>query len=132
MKTILFLMLLSIGSVYGQQSLKPVEEQLRLKYSDSYLSQLEELSPNIYRFYGMELLHSYEFVDLEVGHTYPELIPFNYLTKEPKPAPVFNVKTFSLYDYKFNRPQSEDMTFRIPGSDKGVLIYSKEKFLSKL
>ena len=129
--TLLFL----VTSILGVKAQRSLDEQLNLRFDENYITQLKDVNPAQYRFYAQELLYSYEFVDLEEGITYPVLEAYDYHSKVSKEAPVFiNFKTFSLYDYKYHRHPSDDIIYKIPNatSAKGIKIYSKEKFRSKL
>jgi hypothetical protein len=131
--TVLFITVLSM-TIMAQRS---IDSQLKLRFDENYVVQLKEVSPKHYKFYVQELFYSYEFVELQAGEDYPVLVAFDYHANIAKQAPLFiNFKTFSLYDYKFNRHPTEDVIYRIPNSDnaetKGIIIYSKEKFTNKL
>ncbi len=115
---------------------RSVKTQLLLRFDEEFITKLQEVSPNVYRFYAQELLYSFEFVDLEENKNYPVLEAYDYHTKMPKEAPLFiNFKTFSLYDYKFDRHPTEDIIYKIPNSlepNKGVKVYSKKTFREKI
>jgi len=131
MKFILFI-LISISLSGFSQSNSDFEMQLKLKYSDNYISHIKSNNIDLYQFYISELKSSFEFVDLNSNLKYNELIAYDFINKQEKNAPEFTEATFSLYNYKFTRYKDKDVVYRIPGTNQGVLIYSKEKFTSKL
>ncbi len=135
MKNILFTSLFLFFALTLSAQDRSLKEQLLLRFDENFITQLKEVSPDAYRFYARELLYSYEIVDLEENKDYPMLEAYDYHTRTPKEAPLFvNFKTFSLYDYKFNRHATEDVIYKIPNSvkpNKGVKIYSKKRFNDK-
>jgi hypothetical protein len=124
-------MLLAVG-ISGAYSQSSVEEQLKLRFDENYLTQLQVKNPNLYNSYISELKCSFEFVNLKPDLKYPELLGYNYLTKENVAVTYTTVENFSLYNYKFVRYKDKDIVYKIPGSNQGILIYSKDKFESKL
>lgn len=129
LQTILFLILVSITCVAQNQD---VRDQLELKFSKSYLKQLQVENLDKYNFHIAELKFSFEFVELEPGLDYEELMPYDFINKTTKDYPIFSEEKFSLYNYKFIRYKDNDVIYKIPGSNQGVLIYSKENFNSKI
>lgn len=129
-------LLISIATLFAvvgfSQGNGDFEQQLKLKFSENYIGQLKEKNPNKYQFYIQELKSSFEFVELNPNLKYDELEPFDFHQNQPKEAPLFSVETFSLYHYKFIRYEDKDIVYKIPGSNQGILIYSKEKFNKKL
>ncbi|MBN2669632.1 MAG: hypothetical protein JXR60_10425 [Bacteroidales bacterium] len=108
------------------------DDQLRLKYSEKWINHVKTTQPKLYNSYISELKSSFEFVDLKPDQKYQELIPFNFITQQQKAAPVFSEDTFSLYNYQFVRYKDQDVVYKIPNTNRGVLIYSKNKFESML
>lgn len=121
-----------VAGIYGAYAQSSAEEQLKLRFDDNYLVQLKEKQPELYNRYLSELKCSFEFVTLENNLKYPELQGFNYRTGENAAIPFDSQENFFLYNYKFIRYKDQDVIYRIPGSNQGILIYSKEKFESKL
>jgi len=114
------------------QSTSSLEDQLKLRYSSEYIEYVKIQKTELYNFYLSELKSSYEFTKLDSKLKYKDLTPYDFINKQEKPAPEFSEETFSLYNYKFIRYKSKDIIYRIPGTNQGILIYSKDKFTSKL
>ena len=130
MKTIL-LILFSFAITAFSQTESSLDEQLKLKYSDQVIEYIKTNDTQRYNFYLSELKSSFEFVELRPDWKYISLTAYDFINKQEKPAPDFTEATFSLYNYKFIRHKSEDLTYRIPGTNEGILIYSKERFTAK-
>ena len=113
------------------QNTNSLDNQLKLKYSEKLIEYIKTNKPELYNFYLSELKSSFEFVELNPDLKYEELVAYDFINKEEKEAPEFSEATFSLYNYKFTRYKNEDIVYRIPNSNQGILIYSKERFTSK-
>jgi len=128
----LIIAFLSISLSAFSQNTNSIDEQLRLKYSDKVIEHIKANNSQRYKFYLSELKSSFEFVDLNPNLKYNDLTPYDFINKQEKLAPEFSEETFSLYNYKFIRYKDKDIVYRIPGTSQGILIYSKERFTSKL
>ncbi len=124
--------LLSITISGFSQNTNDFDSQLKLKYSDKVIEYIKANNSQLYNFYLSELKSSFEFVELDQNLKYNDLTPYDFINKQEKPAPEFSKETFSLYNYKFIRYKSKDIIYRIPRTNQGILIYSKNKFTSKL
>ena len=125
-----FLVLFSFAITAFSQTTLSIQDQLRLKYSDDIIEFLQTSKPAQYQTYVAELESSFEFVDN--ASSYPELVAYDYINKQEKEAPVFSEATFSLNNYKIDRNPEKDIIFKIPGTNKGILLYSKRRFLKSL
>ena len=123
--------LLSITISGFSQNTNDFDSQLKLKYSDKVIEYIKANNSQLYNFYLSELKSSFEFVELDQNLKYNDLTPYDFINKQEKPAPEFSKETFSLYNYKFIRYKSKDIIYRIPRTNQGILIYSKNKFTSK-
>jgi len=130
MRTLSAFFMLIASLSYAQSNLD-FDAQLRLKYSDSFIQQVKQSYPDEYNSLVSELKSSFEFVELNQNLKYPDLEPFDFLLQQVKPAPAFSPQTFSLNHYKFVRYENDDIIYRIPGTQKGVLIYSKNRYYNK-
>ncbi len=130
MRILLISLILFTLSAFSQTS-NSLDNQLRLKYSDNMIEYLKANKPDLYNFYLSELKSSFEFVDLKPDLKYNDLTPYDFINKQEKEAPAFSRESFSLYNYKFIRYKDKDIVYKIPGTNQGILIYSKERFTSK-
>jgi len=117
-----------IASLSYAQSTMDYESQLRLRFTDNFLQQLQQLQPEKYNAYISELKCSYEFVVLKPDQKYPELEAWDYHLNQPKVAPAYTPQTFSLYHYRFVRYEKDDMVYRIQGTQQGGFHCSKVVF----
>ena len=114
------------------QSTSSLEDQLRLRYSSEYIEYVKTQKTELYNFYLSELKSSYEFIELRSDLKYNDLIGYDFINQQEKNIEFISNEKFSLYNYKFIRYKNKDIAYRIPGTNQGILIYSKEKFTSKL
>ena len=128
----IIVILFSIAINGFSQNTNNIEDQLKLKYSDKIIEHVKANDKALYNSYLSEIKSSYEFTKLDSKLKYNDLTPYDFINKQEKPAPEFSEKTFSLYNYKFIRYKDKDIVYRIPGTNQGILIYSKERFTSKL
>ena len=129
---LIFLILFSVTLNAFSQTALSINDQLQLKYSDKVLEYLQENDPNLYQGYIAELESSFEFIDIDNNLSYPELLAYDFINMQEKEAPIFSESSFSLYNYKFDRNPEKDIIYKIPGTVKGILIYSKSRFLKSL
>ena len=129
----MLLVLSLITVICSFASAQSVDPRLRVKYTDEYLQDMAQNSPNELKYLNWYLDNSFRIIDItpEKCEYLPYLKHFDPETKTiGDNVTDVNQEDFNVFYYSFERKYDKPTTYRIGSSGKAIVFFSQKDLAS--